>query len=114
MNGKLIILRKRILENLQQKWTVKQLAASIGMSESNIQKLFKDEFGMPPIKYIQHLRLEKAVELLKDEKFLNIQEICIEIGTNDSSRFAEVFNKKYGTTPTQYRKDYWNNYNAEN
>ncbi len=43
MGGKLIILRRRILENLQQKWTVKQLVDSIGMSESNIQKLFKDE-----------------------------------------------------------------------
>lgn len=112
-DGRIVVLTDRTFRNLQQTWTVKDLAESIKLSESHIQKLFKDTTGMPPIKYVMHLRLEKAAELLTDRRFLQIQEICQEVGIIDESHFAKDFKQKYGVTPTQYRKDYWNNYNAE-
>ena len=113
MDGRIIILRERVLRNLQQNWTVKDLAESMDLSEPHLQKIFRDAVGMPPITYIQHLRFEKAKELLKDRDFLRIQEICQEVGINDQSHFTRDFKKKYGTTPTQYRKDFWSNYAAK-
>ena len=114
MDGRIIVLIERISRNLQKKWTIKNLAGSLGLSESHLQMLFKQETGISPIKYIRHLRLEKAKELLEDRRFWRIQEICNQIGINDQSHFAREFKKRYGTTPAQYRKNFWNNYNAKN
>lgn len=114
MDGRIIILRDIILSNLQQKWTVKELADSVGLSESHLQKLFTSKKRMSPIRYVQHLRFEKAKELLKDKRFLRIQQICSEIGINDQTHFTRDFKRKYNKTPTQYRNDYWDNYNVEN
>ncbi len=113
MDGRITVLKERIVRNLRQEWTVKDLAESMDISEPHLQKLFKDAVGMPPIKFIQHLRFEKAKELLKDRGFLRIQEICNKVGINDPSHFTRNFKKKYGKTPSQYRQDYWNKYAAK-
>lgn len=110
MDGRIIVLKERIVRNLQQGWNVEQLAGSIGISESHLQKLFKDEIGLSPIKYVRNLRFEKAAELLTDRRFLQIQEICQEVGISDQSHFTRDFKKRYGKTPKQYRKDYWVSY----
>lgn len=113
MDGRIIVLKERILRNLQHTWTVKDLADSIDISESHIQKLFKDEADMQPTRYVKHLRFEKAAELLTDRRFLQIQEICQEIGISDQSHFTRDFKKKYGKTPKQYRENFWENYTDE-
>ncbi|MGI8542330.1 MAG: helix-turn-helix transcriptional regulator [Aridibacter sp.] len=112
-DGQIIVLTERINKNLQKDWTVKELFESIGISEPHLQKKFKDATGMSPMKYIKHLRLEKAAELLTDREFLPIQQICQKVGINDQTHFTRDFKKKYGKTPTQYSKDFWNNYSAE-
>ncbi len=110
MDGRIIVLKERILRNLAFDWTVKEMAKSIDVSESYFQKLFKTENGMTPAKYVCKLRFEKAKELLEDRRFLRIQEICHEIGIHDQTHFTRDFKKLYGKTPSQYRKDYWKEY----
>jgi two-component system response regulator YesN len=114
MDGRIIILKERINKNLKKNWTVKDLAVSIDISETYLQKLFKDSTGMSPIKYLHHLRYEKSRDLLESRKFLRIQEICHEVGINDQTHFTRDFKKKYGKTPSRYRKDYWEKYAIEN
>lgn len=114
MDGRIIILKERILRNVKQNWTVEDLAESLKLSESHLQKLFKDTTGMSPINYVKHLRFEKAAELLTDRRFLQIQEICQEVGITDKSHFTRDFKERYGKTPKQYREDFWENYVAEN
>ena len=89
------------------------MAESIDMSESHFQRLFKAEKGLSPSKYLRELRLEKARELLKDRRYLRIQEICFEVGINDQAHFTRDFKKFFGITPTQYRKNYWEKYKVK-
>lgn len=60
--------------------------------------------------YLNELRLEKARELLEDERcFLQIKEIGHQVGLVNDSHFTRDFKKKYGLTPTEYRKQHWGN-----
>ncbi len=62
--------------------------------------------------YLHDLRLEKARELL-ETTFKNIDEIRREIGIRNESHFTRDFKKKFGLTPTNYRKQYWDKIQAE-
>ena len=113
MDGRIIVLNERILKNLASNWTVKEMAESVDMSESHFQRLFKAEKGLSPSKYLRKLRFEKARELLEGRRYLRIQEICFGVGINDQTNFTRDFKKFYGTTPTQYRKNYWEKYDVK-
>ena len=78
----------------------------------NLQQLFKENIGTPPMTYLHDLRLEKARELL-ETTFNNITEILFEIRMPNDSHFTRDFKKKFGSSPMQYRKLYWEKIQAE-
>ncbi|MBE6055128.1 MAG: response regulator [Clostridium sartagoforme] len=54
--------------------------------------------------YLNRIRIEKACELLKDNK-LYVSEISSSVGYSDHSYFCRVFKKITGYTPSRYRRD---------
>ncbi len=54
--------------------------------------------------YIRKLRIEKAIELLKDTKN-SLAEIAYLSGFSDQSHFNRIFKKHTGKNPKEYRKD---------
>ena len=105
MDRRIFHLKEHLPNNLQHQWTVKEMAEIVGLSIPYFQKLFKENIGIPPIEYLRDLRLEKARELL-GTTFLQIQEIRSKVGIQNDSHFTRDFKKKYGVTPTEYRKLY--------
>lgn len=112
MDGRIFHLQKQILENPDRDWTIEQMSEIAGLSVPHFQKLFKSNTGKPPIAYLQDLRLEKARELL-ETTFLQIQEIRTKVGIPHDSHFTRDFKKKYGISPTEYRKLFWEKIQAE-
>lgn len=106
MDGRIFNLRKRLLENLQNQWTIDEMAAIVRLSKPHLQRLFKTEAGMSPIAYLHDLRLERASELLV-ATFRRVSEISYEVGLLDDSHFTRDFKKKFGVPPTEYRKRQW-------
>ena len=67
---------------------------------------FKREFTkiahIPPLTYINSIRIDKAKGLLISEN-KTISEIAVQIGFDDPQYFGRLFKKFTGTTPTEYR-----------
>ncbi len=63
------------------------------------------------VKYIKEIRLQKACELLETTN-LNVQEIRVIIGTTDGTHFFRDFKEKFGSTPSEYRKNFTNSRNG--
>jgi AraC family L-rhamnose operon transcriptional activator RhaR len=103
MDGRIFHLRNRILNDLKHQWTIEEMADFAELSAPHLQKLFKVQMGMPPIAYLRELRLEKARELL-ETTFCRVKQIGLEIGMPNDSHFTRDFKKKYGSTPSEYRK----------
>ena len=112
MDGRVFRLREQLLKNLQNHWTVSEMAETAGLSLPHFQRLFKTHTGLSPITFLRNLRLEKACELL-ETTFYRIQQIGLEIGMPDDSHFTRDFKKKYGITPTEYRQQHWNKIQVE-
>jgi transcriptional regulator GlxA family with amidase domain len=89
--------------NLHRHLPVGDMAASVNLSYSRLEHLFKAETSMTPVSYLKKLRIERARELL-ETTFLTNQQIIIKVGMYDESHFVKDFKKAYGLQPTQYRK----------
>ncbi len=75
----------------------------LGISQNRFIHLFRQQFHMTPIGYVNTLRVEKAMQLLAntDTNILNIAMLC---GFGSLSNFYELFKKQVGFTPKEYRK----------
>jgi transcriptional regulator GlxA family with amidase domain len=68
-----------ILENLQHRLTLQDLAGRVAMSPRNFSRVFAAEFGIPPLKFVTQLRTEMALRLL-GESDRSREEIAHECG----------------------------------
>lgn len=83
--------------------TIEDAAALINRSVSYVTKRFKEELGINLGAYIMRCKLEEVKSLLTyTDKTL--AEISSYLCFSSQSYFQNVFKKKYGITPTQYRK----------
>ncbi|MBE6806046.1 MAG: helix-turn-helix transcriptional regulator [Ruminococcaceae bacterium] len=74
-----------------------------GLSYSYFKKLFIDKYGVPPIKYLTKLKMDRACELLKTGNF-KISEVAELCGYENIYYFSNVFKKVVGVTPSEYKK----------
>lgn len=84
-------------------WETAQLAEMVNLSASRFRHLFKEETGRTINQYLRERRLERAEFLLRTT-FLSIKEVMSEAGVSSMCHFVQYFKKRYGMTPTAYRK----------
>lgn len=82
---------------------INELARMTNTSKSKLQGDFKTTFGQTIHEYLQSARMKRARELIDNTDF-PIYIIASEVGCKKAGRFAEVFKKTYGMTPTEYRR----------
>ena len=82
-----------------------EFAHSVNLSVWRFSHIFKSDVGMPPIKYLKLLRMERAKGLL-ESSFLSVKEIAFQVGLNDESHFVRDFKSTYGSSPTTYRAQF--------
>ncbi|MFD0961995.1 helix-turn-helix domain-containing protein [Paenibacillus chungangensis] len=83
--------------------TLRDAASLIPVSVSHLQRLFKGETGQSFIEYVQNRRIERSRELLEGSRY-SVAEVARLVGYQDTKFFHELFRKKTGQTPLQYRK----------
>lgn len=91
-------VRERISESLD----LGEVATDLGVSRRTLQRLTSTTLGMTPIRYVQHVRLERAVDLLRttDE---SVTAIARAVGYQDATTLATLVRRRRGTTPEQIR-----------
>jgi AraC-like DNA-binding protein len=85
-----------------------EFAQSVNLSVWRLCHIFKSDVGMPPIRYLRLLRMERAKDLL-ESSFLSVKEIAFQVGMNDESHFVRDFKSAYGFSPALYRSHYKSN-----
>ena len=93
-----------IKNKFQQVITVEELAQSCHMSTSAFIRKFQRYFSETPYAFLQIIRLKHSATLLQTTT-CTIEEIAIACGFTEQNNFTKQFVKKYGITPTQYRKN---------
>jgi len=89
-------------QNLAKRVLLEDLANLVHMSPTHFVKKFRENFGMPPLAYLNNIRMHKAMNLLLETK-KSVGEISEEVGVTNSSYFVRAFKKHAKVTPTEYR-----------
>ena len=90
-------------ENYSKKVTIEELSNNFFLSKSYLSSLFKKATGSGVVEYLQHIRIERACELLTNTT-LSITEISTQVGYTDYRFFNKSFKKITGVTDHEYRK----------
>ena len=85
---------------------VTQLTQLFNVSRSQLFRIFKTEFNTSPIDYILSLRLNQAKKLLTTTEY-TIATVAEMVGFNDSLYFSRMFSQKTGLSPSDYRKQHF-------
>lgn len=85
-----------------EKLSVEKLSNKLGISQTYLTRLLKKEIGMNFIDYLTYIRIQNAIELMKDPS-IKIYEIANLVGYNTQHYFSNVFKKNMGMSPNDYR-----------
>ena len=95
-------ITKKIIANItNSNFDVEMLAKEVGMSRSQLYRKTKAVLGLSPIDYINTLKFQKSVEMLKTGKY-RISEIAYELGFSDARYFSSSFAKRFGVPPSSF------------
>ena len=92
-----------IKDNIHNKITVENLSKLVGVSSTYLYRIFNQRFGKAPKVYITDVKLGTARKLLTQTE-LSMTEIANSIGFPDVLSFSKAFSKKFGMSPSAYRK----------
>jgi AraC-like DNA-binding protein len=88
--------------HLAEQVSVEDMARRSHLSPSRFATVFRNTFGMPPHRYLLHLRLEHAKELLRGTR-LSLLSIATYCGFSDAHHFSRMFKREVGLTPGAFR-----------
>lgn len=94
-------MERYILDHLLEPITVREIAESVGRHPNYCGMVFRREKGCGLQEYIHRLRLEHAVNLMR-EGDLTIGEIALQSGYHDIYYFSRVFKNIKGVSPSAY------------
>lgn len=108
-NENYISTRNRIINvveivkrNPTKNYTLDSLANLANTSVRNFTRLFKNQYKTTIIKYINALRIQESINLLKNTEF-TIYQIALLVGYEDASYFSTIFKNLMKTSPLDYR-----------
>jgi len=90
-------------EHYMQDFTMEDLAEMCNLSPSHFRRVFTAIVGEAPLKYLNHIRIQKASVLLRTTE-LSILDISDEVGYNSLSSFNRHFLEDFGEAPREWRK----------
>ena len=83
---------------------VEDIAVKVGLSANYVRSIFKNSRGQTIQSYVSEYRLEMACQLLRNSS-VTVSRIGQMVGYNNVSYFCASFQKRYGKTPSEWRRD---------
>src|SRR5678816_4581304 len=88
-------------ENYQEPIDLEEVSKKAFISKFHFHRLFRKVYRQTPHQYITRKRIDKAKDLLAENKPVN--EVCNEVGFESIGSFSILFKKEIGFAPTLYR-----------
>lgn len=82
---------------------IDQLVSNFSLSRTNFFHKLKSLTGLSPILYIKEVRMRKAAELIRENRY-TMAEIAYMVGFSDPHYFSKSFKNFWGMTSTEFAK----------
>ena len=98
-------LDKYLSDHYTEPFTAECLCDALGLGRSKLFKLSQEVYGCGIQQQVRKLRMEKARDLLMNQRNLSITDVATECGYDDYNYFIAVFSKFHGKSPKQFRRE---------
>lgn len=89
--------------NYKKNLKLGEVAEHVGMSESYFSRYFKRVMGEGFSEYLNKIRVEKAKDLLKEQR-ITMQETAERVGYSNAAYFTQIFKNLTGMSPKAFQK----------
>lgn len=90
-----------IRQNYMALYGVEELSEQLGVTKSHLVRVFKQEIGIPPGKYMTNVRIEAVKALLLSDEY-NLDMIAGLTGFSGANYLCRVFKREVGLSPTAW------------
>ena len=97
---------KKTIHHMEQEYqavSLQSAARKVYMTPTYLSLLFKLNTGRTFIEHLTHIRIENAKKLLCSTHYKNY-EVAEQVGYQDPRYFSQIFKRKVGLSPTDYRE----------
>ena len=95
------VFLRRLPFVLDQDWTLDAMAGECGLSRTRFADLCKTITNMTPMRYLNELRLSRAMELLRDMSAETVTDVALRCGFGSSQYFATCYRRRFGHPPRE-------------
>lgn len=92
-----------IRQNIDRPITISELAHVAFISQQHLCRLFQKYYHESPLYYINRMKMEQAIELLRSTS-MAIKQIAYKLGFESENYFCRLFKKMEGVTPMEFKK----------
>ncbi|MCB0835951.1 MAG: helix-turn-helix transcriptional regulator [Bacteroidetes bacterium] len=104
--GWIIQIKNLIRTSLPEtKITVEDLAEAVHVSPRQLHRKVKALTGVSPVKLIQEIQLQLALEELEKGEILSLGDLAFKCGFEYQGYFSTIFKNRFGISPREYWKD---------
>lgn len=101
LRPKTVEVLRYIAQNYTGPISLNSIADSLGITNTYISKIFKEDMGVGVVDFVNRTRISRALYLMRtDEK--KLYEIAREVGFEDPKYFGRVFKAFTGHTPSEH------------
>ena len=93
--------RDILITNLLHPPTLLELSRRVAVNQRKLKRGFRQIFGTTVFGYLHDHRMEKAKQMLAEQK-LSVAQVAHAVGYSHLSHFASAFRKKIGVNPSAY------------
>jgi AraC-like DNA-binding protein len=98
-------LKQIIQDQIDSNVNLTEISRSLDINPSYLSREFSKHFNNLSFgEYIRKLRIEKAIELMQQDKY-SLTEVAYLTGFSDQSHFTRIFKAHTGKSPSAYKKD---------
>jgi YesN/AraC family two-component response regulator len=95
---------KIIEKDYEKDISLAEIAYKFNISQSYLSELFKKYTGDNFKNYVNRKKIDKAKEIIENNKQIKVKQLSEMLGFNDVNTFIKVFGKYEGMSPGQYAK----------
>lgn len=97
------VLRKAVSYlrlNYRSDLSISEVAEKAGVGERYIRKLFARHLNMSPLDFLNQIRINKSIELLRNTE-MSVKQICFASGFKSPQYFSRAFKQQMGISPKE-------------
>ena len=110
--ARLRLVKELVYAKMEEELSLLEMAQAVDLSPAHFSRMFRKSTGETPHQFVLRNRIERAKEMLRAPE-ARVLDVGVACGFKTQQHFARVFRQLCGTSPREYRLQWWSHHRSE-